>query len=78
MSRQAPAVRRVAARRIKEAIDVVCRQSADCGQPGVHELTLVTVATMTGAVVLARAIDEEALSKSVLKAAREHLAVVAN
>lgn len=78
MPRQAPAVRRAITRRIKEMIDVVSRQSADWGQPGAHERALATVATMIGAVVLARAVDEEPLSESVLEAAREHLAPAAD
>lgn len=73
MPRQAPAVRRAITRRIKDMIDVVSRQSADRGQPGAHERALATAATI-GAVVLARAVDEEPLSKSVLEAARKHLA----
>lgn len=76
MPRQAPVVRRAATRRIKEMIDVVSRQSADWGQPGAHERALVTAATMIGAVVLARAVDEEALSESILKAALAELAPV--
>ena len=58
MPRQAPEVRRAATRRIKEMIDVVARQSPDWGQPGAHEHALVTVATMVGALVLARAVDD--------------------
>ena len=48
-SRQAPEVRRVATRHIKEMVDLVARQSPDWGQPGAHERALVTVATMVGA-----------------------------
>ncbi|MDE2155725.1 MAG: TetR/AcrR family transcriptional regulator [Xanthomonadaceae bacterium] len=73
MPRQTAAVRRAATHRIKEMIDVVSRQSADWGQPGAHERALATVATMVGAVVLARAVDEDPLSESVLQAALEHL-----
>ncbi|PRX19668.1 TetR family transcriptional regulator [Paraburkholderia sp. BL18I3N2] len=73
MPRQAPGVRRAITRRIKEMIDVVSRQSPDWGQPGAHERALATTATMVGAVVLARAVDEEPLSNLVLEAALEHL-----
>ena len=72
--RQAPEVRRAATRRIKEMIDVVARQSPDWGQPGAHEHALVTVATMVGALLLARAVDESKLSDALLKAALKHLA----
>ncbi len=75
MHRQAPIVRHAATRRIKEMIDLVARQSEDWGQPQAHQRALTTMATLVGAVVLARAIDETALSESVLQAARAHLQV---
>lgn len=74
MSRQAPAVRRAATRRIKEMIDVVARQSPDWGQPGAHERALFAVAAMVGALVLARAVDDPKLSNSLRKATLKHLA----
>ena len=73
MPRQAPPVRRAATRRIKEMIDLISRQSADWGRADAHERALVTTATLVGTVVLARAIDEAALSESVLRATRAHL-----
>ena len=73
MSRQAPAVRRVATRRIKEMIDLVARQSPDWGQKGAHEHALVTVATMVGALTLARAVDDARLSDALREAALKHL-----
>ena len=75
MPRQAPEVRRAATRRIKEMIDLVARQSPDWGQPGAHERALVTVATMVGALVLARAVDEPRLSDALRKAALKHFAI---
>ena len=74
MPRQAPEVRRAATRRIKEMIDLVARQSPDWGQPGAHERALVTVATMVGALVLARAVDDPKLSDALREAALKHLA----
>ena len=74
MPRQAPEVRRAATRRIKEMIDVVARQSPDWGQPGAHEHALVTVATMVGTLLLARAVDDAKLSDALRKAALKHLA----
>ena len=71
--RQAPEVRRATTRHIKEMIDLVARQSPDWGQPGAHERALVTVATMVGTLLLARAVDEPALSKSLCEAALKHL-----
>jgi len=73
MPRQAPEVRRAATRRIKEMIDLVSRQSPDWGQPGAHERSLATVATMVGALMLARAVDEPALSDAIRRAAVNHL-----
>jgi TetR/AcrR family transcriptional repressor of nem operon len=74
MPRQAPEVRRAATRRIKEMIDLVARQSPDWGQAGAHERALVTVATMVGTLMLARAVDDAALSESLCSAALKRLA----
>ena len=72
--RQAPEVRRATTRHIKETIDLVARQLPDWGQPGAHERALVTVAAMVGTLLLARAVDEPALSNSLCEAALKHLA----
>jgi TetR/AcrR family transcriptional regulator, transcriptional repressor for nem operon len=74
MPRQSPEVRRAATRRIKEMIDLVARQSPDWGQPGAHERALVMVATMVGTLMLARAVDDPALSDSLCSAALKRLA----
>jgi len=74
MPRQAPEVRRAATRRIKEMIDLVARQSPDWGKPGAHEHALFMIATMVGALVLARAVDDPKLSEGLRKAALKHLA----
>ena len=74
MPRQAPEVRRAATRRIKEMIDLVGRQSPDWGQPGAHERALVTVATMVGTLLLARAVDDRRLSDALREAALKQLA----
>jgi hypothetical protein len=66
-------VRRAATRRIKEMIDLVARQSPAWGQPGAHERALVTVATMVGALLLARAVDDPRLSDALREAALDHL-----
>jgi len=72
-SRQAPEVRRVVTRHVKATIDLLARQSPDWGQQGAHERALVTLSTLVGAVVLARAVDEPALSDSLREAALKHL-----
>ena len=77
-ARQAPGVRRIATRHIKETIDQIARQSPDWGRPGAHERAMVTVATMVGALLLARAVDEPALSEGLRTAALAHLAPAAD
>jgi AcrR family transcriptional regulator len=72
-SRQTPEVRRVATRHIKEMIDLVARQGPDWGQPDAHQRALVTVATMVGALLLARAVDDPGLSDGLREAALKHL-----
>ncbi|AZQ53505.1 MULTISPECIES: TetR/AcrR family transcriptional regulator [Burkholderia cepacia complex] len=73
LSRQSPAIRRAATRRIKDLLSIVSRHATDREQPDADARALVTAATMIGAVVLARAVDEEALSEAVLSATRAHL-----
>ena len=73
--RQTPEVRRVTTRYIKEMVDLVARQSPDWGQPGAHERALLTVATMVGTLLLARVVDEPALSDSLREAALKHLPI---
>jgi TetR/AcrR family transcriptional regulator, transcriptional repressor for nem operon len=67
--RQAPGVRRPTTRHIKAMIDLVARQSPDWGQPSAHEHAIVTIATMVGALLLARAVDEPVLSDRLREAA---------
>lgn len=74
MPRQSPEVRHAATRRIKEMIDLVSRQLPDCGQPSAHERALVTVATMVGTLVLARAVNDSALSDALCNATLKSLA----
>jgi TetR/AcrR family transcriptional regulator, transcriptional repressor for nem operon len=73
MPRQAPEVRRAHTRRIKEMIDLVARQSPNWGQPSAHEHALVTIATLVGTLVLARAVDDSRLSDALREAALKHL-----
>jgi TetR/AcrR family transcriptional repressor of nem operon len=72
-SRQAPEVRRVATRHIKAMVDLIARESPGWGRPGAHEHALVTLSTMVGALLLARAVDEPGLSDSLREAALQHL-----
>src|SRR5947209_3461967 len=66
--RQAPEVRRARTRHIKAMVDLVARQSPDWGQPAAHERALLTIAAMVGTLLLARAVDEPALSDSLCEA----------
>jgi AcrR family transcriptional regulator len=69
--RQSPAVRRAVSRRIKDLIGLVERQFPDWGKPAAHEKAMAAVATMVGALMLARAADDAQLSKAIRKSARE-------
>lgn len=73
LPRQSPEVRSAATRRIREMVDLVARQLPGWGQPGAHDRALATVATMVGALVLARAVDDPDLSNAVRKAALKRL-----
>lgn len=72
--RQTPEVRRATTQHIKAMVDVVARQSPDWGQPSAHERALLTVAAMVGTLLLARAVDEPALSDGLREAALKYLA----
>ena len=72
--RQAPEVRRATTRHVKAMVDLVARQSPDWGQPAAHERALLTIAAMVGTLLLARAVDEPALSDSLCEAALKYLA----
>lgn len=78
MPRQAPGIRHAATRRLKETVDLIARQFPDWGQPAAHERALVTLATMVGTVVLARAVDDPKMSVALRDAALKHLDPVSN
>jgi TetR/AcrR family transcriptional regulator, transcriptional repressor for nem operon len=71
--RQAPEVRHATTQHVKAMVDLVARQSPDWGQPAAHERALLTIAAMVGTLVLARAVDEPALSESLREAALKYL-----
>ncbi|GAA0741336.1 TetR/AcrR family transcriptional regulator [Ideonella azotifigens] len=72
-ARQAPEVRRVTTRHIKEMVDLLARQSPDWGQPQAHAQALVAISTMVGALLLSRAVDDPALADGLRSAALKHL-----
>jgi hypothetical protein len=53
-------------------VDVVARHSPEQGEPGAYGNALVTVATMVGALVLARAVDDPKLSEALRDASVRH------
>ena len=69
--RQQAEVRRAAARRIKDIIGLVERQFPEWGKAAAHEKAMGIVASMVGALILARGVDDAQLSKSIRKSARE-------
>ena len=69
--RQCPDVRRAVTRRIKDLIGLVERQSPAWGKPAAHQRAMGVVATLVGALMLARAVDDAGLSKAIRKSARE-------
>lgn len=77
MPRQSAEVRRAATLRIKEMIDLVARQLPDWGQPSAHEHALAMVASMVGTLILARAVDDPALSDALCNASLKRLALPA-
>lgn len=78
MHRQEPTVRHAATGRIKAMIALAeqqVRQSAGPEAPdvAVRDASLALVSSLLGALVLARAVDDPALSRAVLKASRAFL-----
>ena len=73
MPRQASEVREAATRRIKDMINLVARHAPDSSKPEGQRKALATTATMVGALILARAVDDRQLGDDVLAAALEQL-----
>ncbi len=69
--RQNEEVRRAVSRRVKDLIGLVERQFPDWGKNAAHEKAMAIVASMVGALLLARTVEDPKLSKSIRKAARE-------
>lgn len=69
--RQQPEVRRAANRRIKDLIGLIERQFPEWGRSAAHDKAMGFAATLVGALVLARAVDDVQLSSRIRKAARE-------
>src|SRR5438445_13645570 len=69
--RQEAQVRRAASRRIKDFIGLIERQFPEWGKSAAHDKAMGIAATLVGALVLARAVDDAQLSNRIRKAARE-------
>ncbi|SHG95503.1 TetR/AcrR family transcriptional regulator [Massilia sp. CF038] len=72
MPRQAPEVRHAATTHIKEMIDLLARQMPDWGQPQAHEQAMALLASLIGATMLARAVDDPNLSRAMSAAMLKH------
>ncbi|MET0387535.1 MAG: TetR/AcrR family transcriptional regulator [Polyangiales bacterium] len=72
-ARQPPEVRSAATRRIRELVGLIERQMVDWGKPGNHDNALATLSLLVGTMVIARAVDDPALAKSIRRAGREFL-----
>jgi len=69
--RQQADVRRAASRRIKDLVSLIERQFPEWGKSAAHDKAMSIAATLVGALVLARAVDDTQLSNRIRKAARE-------
>jgi AcrR family transcriptional regulator len=69
--RQQAEVRRVASRRIKDLVGLIERQFPEWGRGAAHDKAMGIAATVVGALILARAVDDAQLSNRIRKAARE-------
>jgi len=74
MHRQAPEVRAASTERIKEMIRLIEGQLSDQTETGAHEEALLTVSTMVGTLMLARAVNDPELSAAFRHAALKHYA----
>lgn len=73
MPRQAPEVRRVATIHIKEMIDLFARQHPQWGQPVAHAEAMAQVCALIGTAMIARAVDDPALSDALCASTMKHL-----
>lgn len=64
MPRQSPEVRRAATIHIKAMIDLIARQLPDWGQPQAHQQAMALLCALIGTTMIARAVDDPALSEA--------------
>ena len=70
VSRQGPAVRRAATDHLRSAFDLVAKLVRGTSKAARRQKAISTYATLVGAMVLARAVDDRALSQEILDAGR--------
>lgn len=75
MFRQAPEVRHVATKRIKEMIALIATQLQNLEQNEANKQAIITAATLVGTLMLARAVDDEELANLFLDTAVDHLEI---
>lgn len=68
MPRQSPEVRHAATQHIKEMIDLIARQLPDWGKQQAHEQSMAMLCALIGTTILARAVDDPALSEALRNA----------
>ena len=71
VARAAPAVRRAYATELRKIIESLERQLEDPQDEGAHQRAVGALALCVGGLLLARAVDDDALSDDIMKACRE-------
>ncbi len=71
-ARQTPQIRHAINLQVKKLSQLIARNTPHSSAPDVHERALVTVAAMVGALILARAVDDPALSSAIRQATLTH------
>ena len=72
--RQAPEVRAASTQKIKEMIALVEAELSEQSQANARQDAMLIVSTMVGTLMLARAVDDEALSVALRQSALKHFA----
>jgi TetR/AcrR family transcriptional repressor of nem operon len=71
-ARQSPRIRQAISLHVKKLSELIARNTPHSSGPDVHERSLVTVAAMVGTLILARAVDDPALSSAIRQATLTH------
>lgn len=66
--RQSPEVRHAVTQHIKEMIDLIARQLPDWGKQQAHEQSMAMLCALIGTTMIARAVDDPALSEALRSA----------